>query len=91
MDAGVRQPVGLPDMTAAGRAALWMDTGIQYRTGARTRLLHVHVSPRPLTLPSLSVCCSAACYLSLLRWEDALYDCDRAIQLKPEYVKAVCR
>lgn len=33
----------------------------------------------------------AACYLSLESWEDALYDCDRALELKPGYVKALMR
>lgn len=36
-------------------------------------------------------CNRSACYLAQQKWEDALYDCDRALQLKPEYVKAVCR
>jgi tetratricopeptide (TPR) repeat protein len=36
-------------------------------------------------------CNRAACHVALNQWEDALWDCDRALELKPAYTKAHSR
>ena len=50
--------------------------------------------PEPTATEVLRATCHcnrAACHVALLQWEEALWDCDRALELKPSYAKALAR
>ena len=54
--------------------------------------------PQPLPEPTATEvlratchCNRAACHVALQQWEEALWDCDRALELKPAYAKAHAR
>ena len=50
--------------------------------------------PQPTATEALRATClcnRAACYVAMQQWEEALWDCDRALELKPVYAKAHAR
>lgn len=57
----------------------------------------INLSPPPAsltpvhTLRSVCHCNRAACFATQEKWEDALWDCDRALEINPCYTKALAR
>jgi tetratricopeptide (TPR) repeat protein len=57
----------------------------------------INLSPPPAsltpvhTLRSVCHCNRAACFATQEKWEDALWDCDRALEINPSYTKALAR
>jgi tetratricopeptide (TPR) repeat protein len=58
--------------------------------GIKTSLPSVPLSPLH-TLRSVCHCNRAACFATQEKWECALWDCDRALEINPSYSKALAR